>query len=95
MHHIFFRTSDHDAGSSDFGQVGSGSVAGKLHSVHDDVRMGYRDGKGNDSFPCGTGADTGDIAETEVPAQESAADTRRGAVRVYDDVFKSSDDVPA
>ena len=95
MHHLFFRTSDHDAGSSGFGQVGSGSVAGKLHTVHDDVCMGYRDGKGNDSFPCGAGARTSDIAETKVPAQESAADTCRGAVRVYDDVFKSSDDVPA
>ena len=95
MHHLFFRASDHDARSSGFSQVESGSVAGKLHSVHDDMRMGYRDGKGNDSFPCGTDADTSDIAETKVPAQESAADTRRSAVRVHDDVFKSSDDVPA
>lgn len=56
---------------------------------------GHRDGKGNDRFPCGTGAGAGDIAATRVPDQESAADTRGGAVRIHDDVFKSSDDVPA
>ena len=68
--------------------LSSGSVAGELYTIYDDMCMGNRDGKGNDHIPCGIGAYTDPDTQEAVQADQSASGGRGNRVRIFYNILQ-------